>query len=167
MKPLRRYGIEVGTKNIFEGAIYGVAGMYAFFEKAIANYLRPHNLTPAKFNTLMVIKHMGKDTGLRQIEIGRRLIVTASNMTHLIDKLEREGYVERSSLKGDRRVNIVKISQSGSDLLDRVWPGYQNKIQELANVLPQKDLRLLTQLFDKWSSNFNEQNLLIDNSLKA
>lgn len=167
MKPLRRYGIEVGEKNIFEGAIYGVAGMYALFEKAIANYLRPYNLTPAKFNAMMVIKHMGKDTGLRQIEIGRRLIVTASNMTHLIDKLQREGYVERFSLKGDRRVNIIKISQSGSGLLDRAWPGYQKKIQELADCLSQKDLKLLTQLFDKWSGNFNQQNLLIDNSLKA
>ena len=71
MKPLRRYGIEVGEKNIFEGAIYGVAGMYAIFEKAISGHLRPFGLTPAKFNTLMVIKHKGRYAGLRQIEIGR------------------------------------------------------------------------------------------------
>jgi DNA-binding MarR family transcriptional regulator len=161
MRPLRRYGIEVGKKNIFEGAIYGVAGMYAIFERAISNYLRPYNLTPAKFNTLMIIKHMGKATGLRQIEIGRRLIVTASNMTHLIDKLEREGYVERVSLKGDRRVNIVKISKAGSDLLDKVWPGYHSKIQELANLMPQNELLQLTQLFDKWSEKLSDKNVAV------
>ncbi len=161
MKPLRRYGIEVGKKNIFEGAIYGVAGMYAIIERSISNYLRPYNLTPAKFNSLMIIKHMGKDTGLRQIEIGRRLIVTASNMTHLIDKLEKEGYVERVSLKGDRRVNMIKISKAGSDLLDRAWPGYHNKIQELANLIPQTDLKQLTQLFDKWSEKLSEQNAAV------
>ncbi|MBM3249198.1 MAG: MarR family transcriptional regulator [Candidatus Omnitrophica bacterium] len=159
MKPLRRYGIEVGKKNIFEGAIYGVAGMYALFEKVISSYLRPYNLTPAKFNTLMIIKHMGKKSGLRQIEIGRRLIVTASNMTHLIDKLEREGYVERVSLKGDRRVNIIKISKAGSDLLDKVWPGYHNTIQELANLMPQNELRQIKQLFDKWTTKLSEKNV--------
>jgi MarR family 2-MHQ and catechol resistance regulon transcriptional repressor len=151
MKPLRRYGIEVGEKNIFEGAIYGVAALYALFEKLISDYLRPFGLTPAKFNTLMVIKHKGRYAGLRQIEIGRRLIVTASNITHLIDKLEKEGYVERVSLKGDRRVNIIKISKAGSDLLDRVWPGYNSKIQELADLMPQNELKQLTYLFDKWS----------------
>lgn len=156
MKPLRRYGIEVSKKNIFEGAIYGVAAMYALFERVISNYLRAYNLTPAKFNALMIIKHMGKDKGLRQIEIGRRLIVTASNITHLIDKLERQGYVERLSLKGDRRVNLIKISQSGSDLLDRAWPGYQQKIQQLANHLPHAELKQINQLFDKWSEKLNE-----------
>lgn len=161
MKPLRRYGIEVGKKNIFEGAIYGVVGMYALFEKVISNYLRPYNLTPAKFNTLMIIKHMGKEAGLRQIEIGRRLIVTASNMTHLIDKLEKEGYVERVSLKGDRRVNIIKISKAGSDLLDKVWPGYQNKIQDLANLMPKNEIKQLTHLFDKWSEKLSDQNVAV------
>jgi len=156
MRPLRRYGIEVGKKNIFEGAIYGVAGMYALFERVISNYLRPYNLTSAKFNALMIIKHMGKEEGLRQIEIGRRLIVTASNITHLIDKLEKEGYVERLSLKGDRRVNLIKISKSGSALLDKVWPRYNQKIQEIANYLPQNELKQLTQIFDKWSEKLNE-----------
>lgn len=152
MRPLRRYGIEVGKKNIFEGAIYGVTGMYAFFEKAISNFLRPYNLTPAKFNALMIIKHMGKDAGLRQIEIGRRLIVTASNMTHLIDKLEQEGFVKRLSLQGDRRVNLIKITKTGSDLLDQVWPGYHSKIQELAKFLSQNELRTLTHILEKWSN---------------
>jgi DNA-binding MarR family transcriptional regulator len=156
MKPLRRYGIDVGKNNLFEGAIYGVAAMYALFEKVISDHLRPFGLTPAKFNTLMIIKHKGGNTGLRQIEIGRRLIVTASNITHLIDKLEKEGYVERVSLKGDRRVNIIKISKAGSYLLDRVWPGYNNKIRELADLMPQSELRQLTCLFDKWSGKLSK-----------
>ena len=150
MKPLRRHGIEVGKKNIFEGAIYGVAGMYAVLEKAISDYLRAYKLTPAKFNAIMIIKHMGKEQGISQIEIGRRLIVTASNMTHLIDKLEREGYIERLSLKGDRRVNLIKITKTGSELLEQVWPGYSKKIQELAKFLSQNELRMLTRILEKW-----------------
>lgn len=124
MKPLRsRFGIKIGKNDMLEGAIYGLAGAYSLLEKTISNYLRPYKLTPAKFNAMMIVKHMGKNKGISQIEIGRKLIVTASNMTHLIDKLEKKGYIERLSLKGDRRVNLIKISKTGSELLDRVWPG--------------------------------------------
>jgi len=151
MKPLSRFGIEVGKNNIFEGAIYGLAGAYSLLEKTIASYLRPFKLTPAKFNAMMIIKHQGKDKGISQIEIGRKLIVTASNMTHLIDKLEREGYIERLSLKGDRRVNLIKISKAGSDLLDKVWPGYHKKISAISNLLPKEDLNSLSGILLKWS----------------
>jgi MarR family 2-MHQ and catechol resistance regulon transcriptional repressor len=151
MKPLSRFGIEVGEHNILEGAIYGLAGAYSLLEKTIANYLRPFKLTPAKFNAMMIIKHQGKDKGISQIEIGRKLIVTASNMTHLIDKLESEGYIDRLSQKGDRRVNLIRISKVGSELLDKVWPGYYKRISEVSNLLPKDELGRLSGLLVKWS----------------
>ncbi len=150
MKSFSRFGIEVCKSNILEGAIYGVACTYALLGKIIANYLRPYNLTPAKFNAMMIIKHVGKDKGISQIDIGRRLIVTASNMTRLLDKLEQEAFIERLSLAGDRRVNLIKISEKGSDLLDRVWPEYYKKIQELAKLLNQDELGKVTHILGKW-----------------
>lgn len=158
MKPLSRFGIKVGNDNILEGAIYGLAGAYSLLEKTISNYLRPYKLTPAKFNAMMIVKHMGKNKGISQIEIGRKLIVTASNMTHLIDKLENEGYIERLSLKGDRRVNLIRISKMGSELLDKVWPGYYKRISEVSNLLPKEDLGCLSGLLLKWSGEL-ESNL--------
>lgn len=157
MKALKRFGIEIDKDNLTEGAVYGVACAYAFLEKTVSNYLRPFNLTPAKFNTMMIIKHVGKDKGIRQIEIGRRLIVTASNMTRLLDKLEQEGFIARLSLKGDRRVNLSKISKKGSDLLDQVWPGYYKKITELAALLNKDELKQITYLFEKWCSKLGER----------
>jgi len=150
MKPFSRFGIEIHKDKVWEGAIYGVACAYAFIEKAISGYLRPYKLTPAKFNAMMVIKHTGKDKGISQVEIGRHLIVTASNMTRLVDKLETEGYIERLNLAGDRRVNLVKISKKGSSLLDKVWPGYYKKIQELADYLGPDELRQVARLLEKW-----------------
>lgn len=150
MKPFSRFGIEIRKDKIWEGAIYGVACAYAFIEKAISDYLRPYKLTPAKFNAMMIIKHTGKDKGISQVEIGRHLIVTASNMTRLVDKLEIEGYIERLNLAGDRRVNLVRISKKGSVLLDKVWPGYYKKIQELADYLGQDELRQVARLLEKW-----------------
>jgi len=113
MGPLEHYGITLREDNFHEGAIYGLACVYSLMEREISDFLRPYNLTPAKFNAMMVIKHRGDGLGLSQIGNGRRLIVSASNMTRLLDKLEMEGFIERMVQVGDRRVNRIKISKKG------------------------------------------------------
>lgn len=158
MRTLERFGIQIKKNNYLEASIYGVACIYALMEKQIFDYLRPFDLTPAKFNALMVIKHIGKDKGLSQIEIGRRLIVTASNMTRLLDKLEKEGYIERFSQQGDRRVKLIKISQKGHSVLDKAWPGYYEKISYIANLLDKDEQKDIANLICKWYARLGENN---------
>jgi MarR family 2-MHQ and catechol resistance regulon transcriptional repressor len=158
MKPFRRFDVDIYKSNIFESSIYGVACTFTLLEKVISDTLRPFKLTPAKFNAMMIIKHKGKDKGISQIEIGRHLIVTASNMTRLIDKLDREGYIERLNLLGDRRVNLVKISKKGSELLDQIWPDYYKKANTLARLLSHAELKRLTHILERWSGKISEHN---------
>lgn len=150
MGVLERFCINTGKDNFRETAVYALACAYSHIEKEISDHLRPFNLTPAKFNAMMVIKHAGIEKGLSQIDIGRRLIVTASNMTRLLDKLEKERYIERFSREGDRRVNLIKISKKGSAILDNVWPGYYRKIVEIADLLDKKDLKQVSGYLVKW-----------------
>jgi len=157
MEILKRFGIELKKDNFQEAAIYGIACAYALMEKQISDYLRSFNLTPAKFNAMMIIKHIGKDKGLSQVQIGRHLIVTASNMTRLLDKLNKEGYIERFGLKGDRRVNLVRITKKGSEILDKVWPGYYKKILEIADLLGREDLKQIASIMVKWCNRLGEK----------
>lgn len=159
MEPLKHFGIAIGKENFHEAAIYGLACAYLYIEKEISDYLRSFNLTPAKFNAMMVIKHIGKDRGLSQIEIGRCLIVTASNMTRLLDRLNKESFIERLTRKDDRRVNLIKISKKGSDILDRVWPGYYRKVTEIANLLSKKELKYFSNLILKWCAKLEDNSL--------
>lgn len=150
MHSLERFGIDTRKDKFSESAIYSLACAYSLMGKMISGYLRPFDLTPAKFNALMVIKHKGKDKGLSQIEIGRYLIVTASNMTRLLDRLDKDGFIERLNRKGDRRVNLIKISEKGSDILNKVWPGYYRKVSEIANLLKKNELKEISRLSIKW-----------------
>lgn len=157
MQPLKRFGIEIGKDKYHENAVYAVACVFSIIEKEISNYLRPFNLTPAKFNAMLVLKHQGKEDGLSQIEIGKYLIVSASNMTRLLDKLSKEGFIERVSQEGDRRVNLIKITKKGSDILDKVWPGYHKKILELADHIGKKELQTISDLSIKWFLKMEEK----------
>ena len=150
MDKFNRFGINIDQEKPRRAVVYEIACIYSVIEKQISDYLRPFNLSPTKFNALMIIKHQGADKGLRQVEIVKRLIATPSNMTRLIDRMSKEGLVERFSQEGDRRVNLVKITKKGSDLLDEVWPGYCEITEEIAAFLKNNELKELSDLLLKW-----------------
>jgi len=148
MESLEMYGIEKGKNN--EEAIYSLALIYNIIHNEISTFLKKYNLTPGKFNILVAIKRRGGKKGIRQVEVSKHLIVTPSNMTKLIDKLEKDGLVARSALEGDRRVNITKITKKGSDLIDKAWVGYHQILVDLMNKLDQKDQKQLSSLLMQW-----------------
>lgn len=156
MDSLNFYGIKTGEGKYYEEIFYGTVAMYNVLEREIAPYLAKYKLSPAKFNALMVIKHHLSWKGITQIDICKKLIVTASNMTRLLDKLEKEKLIERFSYRNDRRVNLIKITKKGSDLLDHVWPGYCRRIEELAGVLQQHEQKTLSKLLLRWFSQVNK-----------
>lgn len=101
----------------------------------------------------MAVKHQGGKEGISQVDVSKRLIVTPSNMTKLIDKLEKDVLVSRSALEGDRRVNILQITPKGSELLDSVWKGYDERLQKLLSSLSVSEQKVLASLLEKWLEN--------------
>lgn len=150
MNYFKSFGIEVGQGKYYEEAVYGIGLVYNLLNNKISGYLKTFNLTPAKLNTLMIIKHHGGKQGISQVDISKRLIVTPSNMTRLLDKLEKEDLVCRIAQEGDRRVNIVKISKRGAKLLDKLWPGYVNTVQSLVDGLDLGEQKTIATLLTKW-----------------
>ena len=131
MNIFRELGVWEGKDRINEEVVYTIARAYAFLDQSISRFLSPHNLTPAKFNILLIVRHKGKDSGLAQKEISKLLLVTTSNITRMVDKLEKEDYVQRIAKQGDRRVNLIKITEKGINILDEIWPRYKIMVDEL------------------------------------
>jgi DNA-binding MarR family transcriptional regulator len=55
-------------------------------------------------------------------EIARRVGVTTTNITNLIDGLERDGWVERLASASDRRVTYVQLTDEGRERAGRLLP---------------------------------------------
>lgn len=131
---------------------HGTACVFARLENSLSECLKPYQLTPVKFNTLMLIKHRGLERGLSQNEISHHLIVTPSNITRLLDRLKKEGLITRCAQKGDRRVNLIKITPKGSVILDAVWKSYEKHIKNITGGLKKEELSDLSRLLLKWYS---------------
>lgn len=149
------FGIDFTNENYSDNAVYGLVAVFSLIEKEIESSLKPFNLSISKFNILMIIKHQGGENGLSQIDIGKRLIVTASNMTKMLDKLYSDGFIERVPQTKDRRVNLIKITPKGSELLDKAWVDYSVKIQKITSLIDDKELKSFSGTLLKWFNCLN------------
>ena len=70
----------------------------------------------------------GSASGLRPGELERRLLITQSNISRLIDRLEAKGLVERRACERDGRAQHVAITAAGRDMRRRMWPIYARAI---------------------------------------
>ena len=125
---------------------------YSLLQRKLDEYFKPFDLTPVKFNALMLIKYLGGDKGISQNEISHHLIVSASNITRLIDRLIKDGYAERTICEEDRRVKRIHVTDKGSDVLSKVFHGYAELIQQSVYLLERPEVEQLSSLLLKWFS---------------
>lgn len=85
----------------------------------VARLLRAYGLTPASYNVLRILRGAGPE-GLPCGEIGARLIQHDPDVTRLLDRMEREAWIERVRGERDRRVVLARISKTGLALVNRL-----------------------------------------------
>jgi DNA-binding MarR family transcriptional regulator len=81
--------------------------------------LSAFGITPVQYAVLKVLWDVDGQSGQ---EIGRRLKLDSATITGIVDRLEREGLLERRSDSQDRRVQRIYLTRSGRRLrepLDR------------------------------------------------
>lgn len=65
----------------------------------------------------MAILHLSKvDDGLPQTELAVRLGISHASLSPQIERLERDGWVERHSNTGDRRCKTVRLTEQARSL---------------------------------------------------
>jgi DNA-binding MarR family transcriptional regulator len=130
--------------------VYNIGRLYVVLDTYLSRIYATCGLNPAKFNLLMLIKHIGKDSGISQMELGRDLYVSAANITKLLDGLERKAWITRAPSRKDRRVKLIKITQSGAALLDEVWVEHIAAINGLLESFSRKEKEEFHQFLGKF-----------------
>ncbi|MDD5644976.1 MAG: MarR family transcriptional regulator [bacterium] len=108
-------------------ALLNILRTAAFLSKKGDSFFSKHGITMAQFNLLMVLKY-SVSAHLTQSEIAVRLLVNRANITGLIDRLEKTGFVERMPDKKDRRHYLITFTDKGKKILDKVEEAYDKEV---------------------------------------
>lgn len=89
------------------------------------------------------------DEGTPFKELAEHLGCNASNMTGLIDRMAESGWVYREHSTNDRRVWLVKLTESGKKLKNKLVPVHMNNIKERMSYLDDDELSTLNSMLSK------------------
>ena len=98
---------------------------------------------------LEIISCLDRTKGLPLSEIAERLLVSGGNVTGIIDRLERDGYVHRIRDKDDRRIVRALLTDKGFELYKSFLPRYRDVIYRINSVLTTQERKQLQQLLKK------------------
>jgi MarR family 2-MHQ and catechol resistance regulon transcriptional repressor len=104
------------------------------------------DLTPSQFAVLEALHHIGSMT---QGEISSKVLKSTSNLTTVIDNLERDGYVRRERDTEDRRVIHVHLTEAGTSKIEAVLPTHVRALVEIFSVLNASEQEMLGELCKK------------------
>ena len=104
------------------------------------------DLTYSQFAVLEALYHLGS---LTQGEVSAKVLKSGSNMTTVIDNLERDGLVRRERDAKDRRVIHVHLTKAGSGKVEALFPGHVATLVEEFSVLSASEQLALGELCKK------------------
>src|ERR1700739_4296691 len=99
----------------------------AHLEEALAGV----GLSIAKFETLSVL--VSQDRPISLSELAAKLVCVKANVTELVDRLEREGLVNRANDPADRRAVRAEVTALGRKRQGGGEPGGNRGLQHVPN----------------------------------
>jgi DNA-binding MarR family transcriptional regulator len=116
-----------------------------------AAWLRPWDLSLTQYNVLRILRGAGKG-GLACSEIGARMVTQDSDITRLLDRLEKKGLIERWRDERDRRVVMARATRQAVTLLARLDAPARSSSRDLMNKLSSHELASLNSTLEKLRS---------------
>jgi DNA-binding MarR family transcriptional regulator len=89
-----------------------------------------HGLTLNDYEALQVLA-CAEGRRLKRVELARRLVLTPSGITRLLEGLEQTGLVERVACPGDLRVVYAQLTDAGAAKLREASCGHEGSIRSL------------------------------------
>jgi MarR family 2-MHQ and catechol resistance regulon transcriptional repressor len=108
-------------------------------------------LTTGQLGILEALLFLGP---MRQCALAAKLLRSTSNVTTILDNLEKRGLVARQRRQDDRRVIDVSLTRAGRRLIDREFPAHAARIAEALAVLSPAEQQLLGALCKKLGTSF-------------
>lgn len=116
--------------------------------RKIAQFLKPWGISPTQYNVLRILRGAGPE-GLCCGEISDRMITHDPDITRLLDRIEKLGWIERARSTKDRRAVLSRISKKGLELLKQMDKPIEDFNRTASSHLSEKKLRELIGLLNE------------------
>lgn len=120
--------VELSTAEL--GAWRGMLRIHAALFKALDAELEAGEGLPLTSYEVLMTLAAAPDRRLRMAELAERVLLSRSGMTRLVDRLVRDGLLERDGCVSDGRGCFAVLTSSGASALERARPAHLDGVRE-------------------------------------
>ena len=108
-----------------------------------------HGLTLNDYEALYVLS-AAEGRRMKRVDLARRLMLTPSGVTRLLEGLEQAGLVERAACDSDLRVTYAQLTDAGAAKVEAASCGHEGSIRTLLHEhFTEEELETLARLLEK------------------
>lgn len=122
-------------------AVTSVMRVQQILLSAVDGALRPHGLTFARYEALVLLT-FARTGRLPMRVMGERLQLHPTSVTNIVDRLQADGLVRRTPHPTDRRATLVEITDAGSALLEDATKSVTSIDFGLSGLTPDEETQL-------------------------
>lgn len=134
--------------NNFHKALVNLIFTSNWLRDANAEIFKKYDILPQHFNALRIIKGRHPKP-VSAGEIKEVLLDKASDVTRLLDKLVKQGYVKRQLCEYNRRKMDITITPEGLELLEELETPMKAFYEDLGTRITPEEAEQLSDLLDK------------------
>jgi MarR family transcriptional regulator, 2-MHQ and catechol-resistance regulon repressor len=123
-------------------------------ESMVTDNFTGFRVRPAYYTVLHALR--GGQT-LSPTELRSHVLRGRSNMTTLLDRMERDGLVLRQPDPGDRRKYSMRLTAVGEELIAQAHPQHMEWIHQIMSTLSPKEISQLQALLERLWEGLNSQ----------
>ena len=122
----------------------------------LSRHTEAAGLTQGQFGVLEALLHLGP---MNQRDLGAKLLRSGSNVTMVLDNLERRGLVRRTRRRDDRRAIEVDLTANGRRLIEDLFPTHARRVTRLFGALSSRDQHRLGTLCKTLGRNISGEDI--------
>ena len=143
-------------QNVAEEACLSISRTADVISQRYEQFLKSWEISGTQYNVLRILRGAGAE-GLRCGEIGTRMVKHDPDITRLLDRMEKAGWIERARDTKDRRVILTRISSQGLQLLKQIDKPIEELNEQIAKPLSDKKMLRLIDTLDELRSVVTEE----------
>ncbi|KUK83034.1 MAG: Transcriptional regulator [Microgenomates bacterium 39_6] len=105
-------------------------------------------LTTSQLRVLLILKDM-KDIALPVGKLVEELAVSFPSVSGIIDRLYREKLIERSRSRQDRRLVLVKLSNTGKEVIEKLLRAFEELLFDVLKKIPETERETIIKAIER------------------
>ncbi|HON87731.1 MAG: MarR family transcriptional regulator [Firmicutes bacterium] len=118
--------------------------------------LKDFDITTPQFLALQVLRD---EPGITMGELCEKLFLACSTATDLVDRMEKNGYVNRQRDLEDRRVIRLFITEKGEEIIHEVILARRRYVEQILKQLSAEEIEQLATSLEKLHSLMHSENV--------